>query len=141
MDLAVKNITDLQSEIIRLEKLKQQQEMDLKERFNSPSSIFSAFKSLFPEHNGPKTGSIFNQDIWGLLSRVVLPFALNKTLFKGQGVLVKTLVGLVSQKASSYISEDSVTGVWDKAKDLVTGIFKKATHKAEQEHPVKSAVL
>jgi len=146
MDIPVRNIIDLHSEIIRLEKLKQQQEMDLKERLKSPSSIFSALFSLFPKSaDGPKNGSIFNQDLVGLLSRVVIPFTLNKTLFKGSGFLVKTLVGLLSQKASSYISEDSVTGVWGKAKGIVTNLFKKDKKEhdpfEEPPHHTSSAVL
>jgi hypothetical protein len=36
--------------------------------------------------------------------------------------LVKALVGLVSQKASHFISEDSVESVWDKAKGLISKI-------------------
>ncbi|NCD69427.1 hypothetical protein [Mucilaginibacter agri] len=128
MDITVRTISDLHSEIIRLEKLKQQQEIDLKQRFSSPSSIFSIVKSFFPRSN--KGGSsILDQDFLGLISRVALPFTLNRTLFKGSGFLVKTLVGLVSQKASTYISEDSVTGVWDKAKGLITGLLSKKNKK------------
>lgn len=132
MDIPVRTISDLHAEIIRLEKLKQQQEMDLKQRFNSPSSIFSIVKSIFHKPGDPKNG-ILDQDLFGLLSRVILPFTLNKTLFKGSGFLVKTLVGLVSQKASTYISEDSVTGVWDKAKGLITGLLKKKNKPAEPD--------
>lgn len=128
MDIPVRTINDLHSEIIRLEKLKQQQEMDLKQRFNSPSSIFSVIKSFFPRSN--KGGSsILDQDFLGLISRVALPFTLNRTLFKKSGFVVKTLVGLVSQKASTYISEDAVTSVWDKAKGLLAGVLNKKSKK------------
>lgn len=130
MDIPVKTISDLHAEIIRLEKLKQQQEMDLKQRFNSPSAVFSAVKSIFHKPGEAKNG-ILDQDLLGLLSRFLLPFTLNKTLFKGSGFLVKTLVGLVSQKASTYISEDSVSSVWDKARGLVTGLLKKKNKPTE----------
>ena len=132
MDIPVRTISDLHAEIIRLEKVKQQQEMDLKQRFNSPSNIFSIVKSIFHKPGDAKNG-ILDQDLFGLLSRVILPFTLNKTLFKGSGFLVKTLVGLVSQKASTYISEDSVTGVWDKAKGLITGLLKKKNKPTESD--------
>jgi len=123
MDIPVKNIFDLQSEIIRLEKMKQVQEMDLKQRFSSPSAIFSSLKSIFPkspegEAGSAGIGSFLSPDILSLVSRFVLPFALNKTIFKRSGFIVKTLVGLASQKASSYISEDSVTSVWGRVKSL-----------------------
>ena len=145
MDLAVKNIYDLQSEIIRLEKLRQTQEMDLKQRLRSPSSIFGAVMSLFPKSGEkPNSSNIFNQDILGLISRVVLPFTLNKTLFKSSGFFVKTLVGLLSQKASGYISEDNVVGIWDKAKGMfgkVVGSIVKKDKDIEQPLHHQSAVL
>ena len=145
MDLAVKNIYELRAEIIRLEKLKQLQEMDLKQRLKSPSSIFSALMSLFPKSGEkPNSSNIFNQDILGLLSRVILPFTLNKTLFKSSGLIVKTLVGLLSQKASGYISEDNVVGIWDKAKGMFGKILSNIGKKdAEPEKPLhhQSAVL
>jgi len=67
----------------------------------------------------------FKQDFLGLISRFVLPLALNKTLFKRSNFIVKTLVGILSQKASHYVSEDNVVGVWDKAKGLFNNLFKK----------------
>ena len=125
MDIPVKNIFDLQSEIIRLEKAKQEQEIVLKQRFSSPSAIFASVKSIFPKSpegagssSGSGAGSFLSPDILSLVSRFVLPIALNKTLFKKSGFIVKTLVGLASQKASSYISEDSVTSVWGRVKSL-----------------------
>lgn len=123
MDIPVKNITDLQSEIIRLERQKQQQEIELKKRFNSPSAAFASLKTLFPKSSNGAGGehiasTLFSQDIVGLISRIVLPFTLNKTLFKRSNFIVKTLVGILSQKASSYISEDSVTTVWGRVKSI-----------------------
>jgi hypothetical protein len=125
MDIPVKNIDDLRSEIIRLEKHRQEQEMELKKRFSSPSAIFASVRSIFPKAPEGETtgnnfglGSFLSPDIIGLISRFVLPIALNKTLFKRSNFIVKTLVGLASQKASAYISEDSVTSVWGRVKSL-----------------------
>lgn len=127
MDLPIRNIDDLHSEIARLTDLRQQQKSALSNRFSSPSAIFSTMLSLFPK--SPATdnirGNLLNQDYFGLLSRIILPFALNKTLFRHSNFIVKALVGMVSQKASHFISEDSVTGLWDKAK----GLFSKVTGK------------
>lgn len=119
--IPVKNIFDLQSEIIRLEKSRQAQEMVLKQRFNGPSAIFSTIRSAFPkapEGEGGGIGSFFSPDLISLVSRFVLPLALNKTLFRKSNFIIKTVVGLVSQKASTYISEDSVTSVWGRVKSL-----------------------
>jgi len=141
MDIPVKNIFDLQAEIIRLEKVKQEQEMVLKQRFSSPSAIFASVRSIFPQSPGGEqgggTGSLFSPDIVGLISRFVLPLALNKTLFKNSGFIVKTLVGLASQKASSYISEDSVTSVWGRVKSL----FGKKPSTAVKASTVKQPVI
>lgn len=135
MDITVKNISDLQSEIIRLEKQKQQQEMDLKKRFDSPSAIFSSVFGIFSNSEGKAPGSMFHTDIINLISRFVIPLTLNRTLFKGSNVLVKTLVGLVSQKASSFINEDSVGGVWDKVK----GVFGKIKFGKKDKEDVPEA--
>jgi hypothetical protein len=125
MDLPIKSHADLKNEIYRLQGLEREKSLELKARFNGPGAIFSTVMSLFKsEHTDPKEGGIFNQDFLGVLSRFALPFALNKTLFRNSNFIVKSIVGLISQKASHYISEDSVEGVWDKAK----GLFGKFTH-------------
>jgi hypothetical protein len=84
--------------------------------------------SLFPKSgtvDGIKSAGFFNQDFLGLISRFVLPIALNKTLFRSSNFLVKALVGVLSQKASGYISEDSVGGVVSKVKSFFSSIGKK----------------
>jgi hypothetical protein len=127
MGLPIKNIEDLREEISRIRVIEEQQGAALATRFNSPSAIFSSFISLINSGNrdGDKHASIFNQDFLGLLSRIVLPVTLNKTLFKKSNFLVKTLVGLVSQKASNYISGDAVHGIWDKVKSAVHEVLTK----------------
>ena len=127
--IAITNITDLQAEILRLKGVEREQGVALSQRFKSPSAIFSSVLTLFPKTSASDDGNngFFHQDIVGLLSRIVLPFTLNKTLFRNSNFIVKALVGLVSQKASHFISEDSVSGVWDKAKSLFKNITSKLT--------------
>lgn len=137
MTLPIRNTVELRDEIYRLQGVEAQQSAALKKRFSSPGAIFSTVKSLFPKSDDEddKNSSLFSQDFIGLISRFVLPIALNKTLFKNSGFIVKTLVGLLSQKASHYINEDSVGDVWSKVKHLfeenisenptITGIFGK----------------
>lgn len=127
MDLPIRNIDNLHSEIARLTGLQQQQKEALHERFSSPSALFATALSLFPK--SPTTdsirGNLLNQDYFGLISRIVLPLALNKTIFRHSNFIIKALVGMLSQKASHFISEDSVSSLWDKAK----GLFNKVTGK------------
>ncbi len=128
MDILIQNVNDLKVEIARLKNLEVEQAVALKARFSSPAAIFSTAMSLFPKSptvDGVKNESFFSQDFLGLISRIALPLTLNKTIFKHSNFLVKTLVGILSQKASHYISEDSVTGVWDKAKALFNKFTKK----------------
>ena len=140
MDVPVKNITDLRNEIFRLKGLEQQQSIAIGARFNTFSSTVATLRTLFPGNtnaDGTRKSGFFDQDLVGLVSRFVLPFTLNKTLFRNSGFIVKTLVGLVSQKASHFISEDSVVGLWDKAKSL----FKSKTKHEEKEDKVAPTVI
>ena len=125
MDMRIRNIDDLRSEISRLKEAEQQQKAAIGERFNGPGAIFSTVMSLFPKTAA--TEAFKGQDMLGLISRVALPFALNKTLFRNSNLLIKAIVGIASQKASHFISEDSVGGLFDKAKSLLSkiGIGKK----------------
>ena len=138
MTLPIRNSVELRGEIERLQALEQQQATVLKQHFSSPGAIFSTIMNLFPKSNDSKeekNASLFNQDFIGLISRIVLPIALNKTLFKNSGFIVKAIVGVLSQKASHYINEDSVGGIWGKIKSTfeenvshnpaVTGILDK----------------
>ena len=119
-DVCITNVGDLKAEIIRLRQLKSEQGTAIQARFSSPSAIFHTFGSLFPKSADGKNG-IFNQDIFGLLSRILLPLTLNKTIFRNSNFIVKALVGYLSQKASHFVNEDKVMGVWDK----VMSVFEK----------------
>ena len=123
-DLQINNVNDLKAEIFRLRHLREEQGDAIKARFSSPSAIFSTVFSVFPKAAGDKN-DIFHQDFFGIISRIVLPLILNKTIFRNSNFLVKGLIGFLSQKASHFISEDSLSGLWDKAKS----VFDKRKHK------------
>jgi hypothetical protein len=129
MDTSIKNIRDLKAEIARLHIVKAQQHTALKARFNTPSALFHTIISLYPKsHDGDSKSSIFNQDFFGLLSRILLPLTLNKTLFRNSNFVIKALVGFLSQKASHFISEDSVIGLWGKLKSMFAKKDKKTDY-------------
>lgn len=118
-DVSINNASDLRAEIARLRLLRDEQGDAIRARFNTPSALFHTIISIFPKSpDGSKGSGFFSQDMFGLLSRILLPLTLNKTIFRNSNFIVKTLVGFLSQKASHFISEDSVTGLWDKAKSL-----------------------
>jgi len=145
MDLTIRNRSDLKAEIFRLEELSKQQGDTLKAHFSSPGAIFSTIFSMFSKPSAAedeKSGGVFSQDFLGLISRFVLPLALNKTLFRNSNFLVKALVGLVSQKASHFISEDSVGNVWHKVKAAIDehsgGVFDKVKSLFESKRGKKA---
>jgi len=132
MDKPIRNSWELREEIVRLRALEKEQALAIRQRFSSPAAVFSTVYSLFPKPApGEKSTNIFNQDFVSILSRFLLPLTLNKTIFKNSGFIVKTLVGLVSQKASGYINEDSVVGLWDKVKSL----FHKKAPSVKKNYP------
>jgi hypothetical protein len=130
----IKTSWELKEEIVRLQEAEKVQAAALKARVSSPGALFSTVYSLFPkaQHTpGENKNNIFNQDFVSIISRFLIPLTLNKTLFKNSGFLVKALVGLVSQKASGYVNEESVISVWDKLKNL----FIKKGEKVDQRYP------
>jgi hypothetical protein len=135
METPIRNISDLKNEIFRLKELETEQGAAIRRRFNSPGAAFATVYSIFSgsaDDDGSKKG-VFHMDYIGLLSRILVPLTLNKTLFRNSGFIVKALVGLVSQKASGYISEENVTSLWDKAKSLVSR-FTSKSHEETPEH-------
>jgi hypothetical protein len=129
-DVSIHNVDDLKAEIIRLRMLRTEQGAAIKSRFSSPGVAISTLSSVFF-----KPGYKFlNQDFVGMLSRVLLPLTLNKTIFRHSGFLVKGLVGFLSQKASHFISEDSVMGLWGKVKS----VFEKKSKQEDYGIPPES---
>ena len=130
MNTLIRNRSDLRAEISRLQQERLEKQITLKQHFSSPTAVMSTVFGLIggraddkDEKGKPK------QDFVGFISRFIIPLVLNKTLFRGSGFIMKALVGLASQKASSYISSDSVVSVWDKAKGLIGGLLSKKPNK------------
>src|SRR3569833_1439307 len=114
MVVSISNIEELRVELVCLRLVKAEQGKAIARRFNSPMTSLATLYTMFPREEGVEDkNSIFNQDFFGLLSRILLPLTLNKTLFRNSNFLIKGLVSLVSQKASLLINEDSVMGLWD----------------------------
>lgn len=128
MNTLIRNRSDLRAEIFRLQQAKLEKQIVLKQHFSSPLAVISTVFGLIG--GSSKSDDKEPKEDWvGFLSRFILPLTLNKTLFRGSGFLMKALVGIASQKAANYISSDSVSSVWDKAKGLVGGLFSKKPKK------------
>ena len=127
MNEPISNLHDLRNEIARLRVIKNEQEVAIKEHFSSPSAIISTIYSAFSGGDKSK-GSFFKaDDMISLVSRFVLPFILNKTIFRSSNFVVKTIVGLLSQSASGFINEKNVASVWDKIKAIIPQKWTKKT--------------
>src|ERR1700693_4598745 len=100
-DISINNVDELRAEIVRLRGVKEEQGNALAKRFNTPLTALATLYTIFPnkQEDGSKN-DIFHQDFFGLISRIILPFALNKTIFRNSNFLIKGIVGFLSQKAS-----------------------------------------
>ena len=132
-DISINSASELHAEIARLRVLRQEQGAAIHARFSSPSATFSTIFSLFSRGDSSK-GNIFGQDIFGILSRFLLPLTLNKTIFRNSNFLVKGLISLLSQKASHFINEDNVTGLWHK----IISLFEKKHQHTDYGIPPES---
>lgn len=125
MIVPIKSIHDLRNEIVRLETLTVQQEATIKQRFSSPKIIYKTLLSVFPKSavnksgDGVNVGALLNQDVVATISKFLLPFTLNRTLFKGSGFITKSIVNFLSERASGYINQDTVVSGFDKIKKSV----------------------
>ena len=122
--ITIRNSTDLKAEIYRLESVSKEQGDALKVHFSSPGAIFNTIFSGFKTPD--LKGALFNpEDLIGMLSKFILPFALNKTIFRNSGFLMKALVGIIAPKASGLISHEMIANVWDKVRSLASKITSK----------------
>ena len=133
-DAPINNIDELRAEIARLRLVKEAQGKALARRFDTPLTTLSTLYTIFPNKGDGEKSGFFQQDFVSLLSRIFLPITLNKTIFRNSGFLVKTLVSLLSQKASQFINEDTITGVWEK----IMLLFEKKHEHADYGIPPES---
>jgi len=122
--MTINNLSDLRAEIAILKDQKTVQEAAIKAHFSSPSAIFA---TIFSGLKSPGIkNALFNpEDLISLASRFILPFALNKTIFRNSNFLIKTIVGLASQQVSGYINQETITSIWDKIKSITSNISTK----------------
>jgi hypothetical protein len=129
MDVQIRSIDDLRMEITRLKGVEQEQAIAIRAHFSSTRAIFSTVLSLFPKFSlSDKIGGIAasgGPDLIQLISSFVLPFTLNRTLFKRSNFIIKALVRLASQRAAQFINKKNLGFVWDKIKSFIPEKEKK----------------
>ena len=127
--MTINNIDDLRAEIALLRVKKKEQEAAIKQHFSSPSAIINTMLTAV-KGSGMKN-SFFNPDeLIGLASRFIIPLALNKTIFRKSNFIIKTLITLVSQQASGFVTQDAITSVWGKIRSFISN------RKSKKQQPV-----
>ena len=123
MEKAFSSLAELQAEIQFLKVQQFKQEEFLKEQLSSPKAIFNTLGGLFKTTSGKHSflKDFVNQDFITNISRVILPLFLNGVVFKKSGLIMKTLITFLSQKAASHVNSNALSGIVDK----VSGFFKK----------------
>lgn len=130
MKTKIQNINDLRSEILRLKLKRADLENDLQleskkiaAKFRFPAMILSKLNDWFgvfddddKEDTNKRSGPEWVTKAFG----VGLPVFLNKFFFPGSGIIMKSLVELVSQKAAKAVNKDMVTDLIDKASDWIS---------------------
>jgi len=122
MEKSFNSLAELQEEIKFLRVQQFQKEEALKEKFSSPSAVFSSVTGLLKTGSGKKSllHDALGQDTITNIARIILPLFVNGVLFKRSGFITKTLITFLSQKAAKQVNSNVVVGVIDK----ISAIFK-----------------
>jgi len=124
MRAKIETIDDLRTEIIRRKAQRLELENDLlqvsekiKTKLRIPVMIYNKagdfLNSFFGLERDNPAGKE-NRDWVTNIFRVGLPVFLNKYFFPKSGLLIKSVVAMVSQKAAKNVNKDSITDIIDK---------------------------
>lgn len=149
MNQRIENIEDLRSQIKLLKLQKAEHELyfvqkkdSIKKTFSSPLTFFKNMKSFFglgaDSSNINQTGAQHGSDWTTVLARVVVPFLLNKTVLRGNGLVIKSLLGLISQKAISgeTFNKFKFAGWIDNASNWINSTLKKSEKKKKIDYGI-----
>ena len=129
MRAKIENIDDLRSEISRLRIQRVELENDflqvsekIKARFRIPVMIYNKVGNFFNSLLGTDDNDPAKKEDTDWVTnvfRVGLPVALNKYFFPKSGLLLKSVVAMLSQKAAKNINKDSIADLIDKVTDWI----------------------
>lgn len=150
MSSHIQNIDDLRAEIKLLKLQKAEHELyfsqkkeSIRQTFSSPFAFFRNIKSLIgsdsSRSNFIKDGASHQQSDWATsIARLVIPFFLNRTVLRGKGVVIKSLLGLISQKAinGETFNKVKIASWIDKATNWVNSTIKKPRKKQRVDYGI-----
>lgn len=149
MKVNINNSEDLKSELLRLSRLKKEQELYLGDQYKllrhkiaAPSRVIGAVASAIPgvglvkglfssigDSQKTKTSSNGKSDWLTKITQIGLPLVLNRTMLKNSGWLKKTLVLLASEGAAGQVTKDNVSSWVGKLANFVRPNKSKKKHK------------
>ena len=130
MRAKIENTHELRTELNRLRIQRFEQEIELtkvtariKARLHFPVLVYNKisdfFIDLFGDDPEDLTKKNERKDWVTNILRLGLPLALNRFLFPRSGLLMKSVVAMVSQNAAKNVNKDSIAGLIDKVTDWI----------------------
>lgn len=149
MKVNINNSEELKNELVRLSRLRREQEIYLgdqykilKNKVQTPSRIIGAVASSVPgvslvkglfssfgKSNSNVDVSYGKSDWLTKITQLALPLVLNRTLLKNSGWLKKSLVLLASEGAAGQLNKDKVNSIFGKVADFIRPKKSKKKHK------------
>lgn len=142
MRAKIENTHELRAELNRLRIQRFEQEIELtkvtakiKARLHFPVLVYNKISDFFIELFGDDPEDLTKKNerkdwVTNIL-RLGLPLALNRFLFPRSGLLMKSVVAMVSQNAAKNVNKDSIAGLIDKVSDWI-----KVRRPKNQKDPV-----
>lgn len=128
MRTRIQNRADLKAEILRLRNLRSDIEVDLKSetehlinRFHIPLMLFSKLNhwvSPLFKPDKSEAGSL-NQDWVSSVFKIALPVLMNKLISPKSGVLLKSVIELLSQSTAKKINKDVLSDFINKLSEWI----------------------
>ncbi|TDG37595.1 hypothetical protein EZJ43_00420 [Pedobacter changchengzhani] len=126
----IRNLKDLQAKKLELKvdyTLKQTMLKADGKLYLKQFTIGALAKRFFTPQNFLKTDDKFN--LSGTLLSYVLPFLMNKTIFRGSGFITKAIVGLASGKVGKSLDVEHLSAMFN----TVKGWFGKSKPRKEKK--------
>lgn len=117
----ITNLVELQLEISRLKVDTQFKELHLKNEASDYIKQFSPSHLIKKFFNSDNLKDIDDKtNISGKVMSLILPLLLNKTLFRGSGLITKAVGALISGKIGKSLDADSITSAFNSVKSIFT---------------------
>ena len=135
----IENLQHLQDEIALLKLKKAEQELYFIEKKDSlKESLKSPFTFMKKAMGILKGNENIHADWTTALARISIPFLLNKTLLRGKGAILKSLITLLSQRVinPAIVNQNKVFGAVEKISGLVGRILNKKVKSRKQDYGI-----